>query len=195
MKLRHLAPIVLLAACSSGGSERQAQLSPSGPLPRPVAAPAIFGLFGERQALGLTSEQVNRLEAIALELRQRNDSLETAIREEQQQRGRSRTVSARRRALRDALPTLGQIWSNNRRAMDQVHEVLTPAQRERACALEREQMDERGVEARRIPRRDNRPRSIRRLEPDSLAASGLRGWAWCAGNGALPQPASPSAAP
>lgn len=204
MKLRNLAPVVLLAACSSGNARQDAaaaNAAPAGPLPRPVAAPAIFGLFGERQALGLTSDQVNRLEAIALELRQRNDSLETAIRDEQERRGRIRSVGDRQRAIRDALPTLGQIWSNNRRASDQVREVLTPEQRERVCALERERMPERELEERQraeaAARNRNRPfprmRGPRPLRPDSTLVA-VRGWAWCAASGATSIPV-PAAAP
>jgi hypothetical protein len=201
VKLRHLAPVVLLVACSSGAPERgtaPAGPVPAGPLPQPVITPAIFGLFGQRQELGLTSDQINGLEAIAMRLRERNDSLETVIREEQQQRGRPRSVRDQRRAIGEALPTLGQIWSNNRHAMDEVRDVLTPEQRERVCALERERMPDQEAEERRWQERgrrgDIRPRTMRRMEADRVVGEAVRGWAWCAGSGTGTRAPAPATA-
>lgn len=165
--------VLLLAACSGGNAP------PAGPPlgdVTPVETPRIFGLLGEREELGLSSAQVTSLDSIAEALRRSNAPVEDSLRAFYERRGRPRSVGAQREMMRESLPLLEQAWANNRRAMDAVRDVLAPAQREKVCQGQ-QRRGERREEMMRD--RDTRPRTIRRMDPDSVEARTIRGWSWC----------------
>ena len=172
---------LLLAACSGGGG---GSAQPS-PLPAdlanatPVPVPPIFGLLGERETLQLTSAQVTSLDSIAEVLRQRNAPVDDSLRAFYQRRGRPRSRRAQQEIYRDALPILNQLWTSNRRATEDVREVLTPTQRDKVCQRQRERRGEDRNGGVRETRSDTRPRTVRRMDVDSIAARAVRGWAWC----------------
>jgi Spy/CpxP family protein refolding chaperone len=123
---------------------------PRGPMDRLIAA---------RERLGLTDEQVSRIQRIQAELRRRNEPL---VRQLLEIRARTRPgvppherppeeQEALRAAIQEARPLMQRIRANNRGAMARVARVLTPTQRR----LLREEL--RGAELRPAPPPDLRP--------------------------------------
>lgn len=123
--------MILLAA--------SAACAPSAPEPGPAPrraqldadVPPILALLSDRERLSLTSPQVIALDSIAREWDVTNVKLNRRL---GVARGK-RPVTA---ALRpEASPTRAAIAANNRRAAEAVEQLLTPAQREAACAMPR----------------------------------------------------------
>ncbi|HEX7120661.1 MAG TPA: Spy/CpxP family protein refolding chaperone [Longimicrobiales bacterium] len=132
---------------------------------RMIGHDPISRLLAERESLGLTADQVARLEAIRSRLeaenrphrerlrearaefraerRERLDALTPAQRDSLRERRAARRAEVRERmeALR---PTLRQLRENRRAALAEARAVLTDEQRERLRELRAERAAERG---------------------------------------------------
>jgi hypothetical protein len=174
--------LMLLAVAACGA---QPEPPAQGPVPdgeRPVVidmtgggTPAIRGLIGERQRLGLTGAQVTVLDSLAIRLASANDSLRASMGEGNQpgRPPRPGTVQWER-----TLPALQTIAQNNRNASLLVQQVLTDDQRRIACEIQAEDDARRP----RAPRPVRRPAQIGgrgRMRADSIAQQAQRGWPWC----------------
>ena len=153
--MKHMILASLLAAALAAPASLPAQDGPTGERPR-REAPAegvrrggFPRLLEHRAELGLSAEQVARLEAIAAELRTRNQPLLERLRAARDGRRPRDLTPEQRQALRDSLerhrPLVRELRGNLRDALRQAQEVLTPEQREKA----RELMRARRAEARR----------------------------------------------
>jgi len=156
------------AACAPAAPE-------PGPAPRAqldADVPPILALLSDRERLSLTSSQVIALDSIAREWDATNVKLNRRL---GVARGK-RPVTA---ALRpEASPTRAALAANNRRAAEAVQQVLTPAQREAACAMPR------AVGARAA--RHGAPRGSASFAGRGAASTQRRSavrpaWHWCAG--------------
>ena len=124
---------MILLAASAAACARAAP----GPEPAPRRAqldadvPPILALLNDRERLSLTSPQVIALDSIAREWDVNDVKLNRRL-------GVARGKRPLTAALRpEASPTRAAIAANNRRAAEAVEKVLTPAQREAACAMPR----------------------------------------------------------
>lgn len=105
----------------------------------------ISRILEQRAALGLSAEQVSRLEAIQQRLQQQNAPLIEQLRAsgawqergQNGERGQQRGPGARgeRQIPEELRPVMQQLRENNRTAMQQVQEVLTAEQRARLREL------------------------------------------------------------
>lgn len=157
------------AACGSGaGAYSAGSVSPLALQP-----PPIYSLFGYREALGLTSEQVESLDSIARAVKERNDPVVDSLRAIANARtGRSRGIIPVDDVTR---PILERVGENNRAAAEQVRGVLTDAQERQVCEL----VDQRMRERERTERRERQRQEVARR--DSALFSPLLGvWPWCA---------------
>lgn len=177
---RTMLMLLALAACGA-----QPEPPAQGPVPdgeRPVVidmtgggTPAIRGLIGERQRLGLTGAQVTTLDSLAIRLASANDSLRRSIGPETVPGRRPRTSNTQ---LDRALPALQTIAQNNRAASLLVQQVLTDDQRRIACEMQAEDDARRP----RPPRPVRQPAQIGgrgRMRSDSITQQAQRGWPWC----------------
>jgi Spy/CpxP family protein refolding chaperone len=112
-----------------------------------------FGLLMEnREQLGLTNQQIARLEQIAQRLEQQNGPLLQQLRDAgipvrpERRDGVRDMTPEQRRALRDRLeahrPTLMQMRQNTHTAMEEARGVLTPEQQERMRDLMRKRAEQ-----------------------------------------------------
>lgn len=99
-----------------------------GPRHGPVAA-----LLEHRQELGLTAEQVTRLEAIHADVEARIRPLHEQLRQLHGGRAQGQAPSDADRER--ARPLMEQLRAHHERAMEQVHAVLTDAQEAKAKSL------------------------------------------------------------
>lgn len=163
--------VILLVASAAACAPSAPQ---AGPAPRraQVAAdvPPVLALLSERERLSLTSSQVIALDSIAREWDVHNVKLNRRL---GVARGK-RPISA---ALRpEASPTRAAIAANNRRAADAVEQVLTPAQREAACAMHR------ATGTRAAARRGSASFAGRGGSGSGERRAAVRpAWHWCAG--------------
>ncbi len=164
----YLSMILLVASAAA--------CAPSAPQPGPVPrraqleadVPPILALLSDRERLSLSSAQVIALDSIAREWDVTNVKLNRRL-------GVARGKRPVTLALnREASPTRAALAANNRRAAEAVERVLTPAQREAACAMPR------AIGARAARNGGTRG-------PASFAARDTRrpsvrpAWHWCAG--------------
>lgn len=161
-----------LAACTSASA-------PAGPPPSLVTPlmlqpPPVYALLGYRERLQLSSEQINGLDSIAVNLKEENDELIDELEERS-------SLTRNQSALivdEEGRPILEQIRDNNREAAEAVGRLLTSEQQTTACDIFRMDRRERG--------RRERPR-IRGA--DQAAADSIwrsleaRTWPWCASAG------------
>jgi hypothetical protein len=179
MDMKRMIVMLSLAAC--GGQPEPAE----GPVPageRPVVidltgsgTPAIRGLIGERQRLGLTGAQVTTLDSLAIVLAAANDSLRRGMVEATPaQRSRPGATQAH---LERNLPALQTIAQNNRAAGLLVQQVLTEEQRRIACEIQVEDEASRPRPA-RTPSRPPTRIGGRATRDDSIPQP-RRGWPWC----------------
>lgn len=167
--MRKIAIVTVLgvAACGSGaGAYSAGSVSPLSLQP-----PPIYSLFGYREALELTSAQVESLDSIARAVKERNDPVVDSLRAIAESRsGRSRGIIPVDDVTR---PMLERVGAHNREAADEVQEVLTDAQEREVCEL----VD------RRVRERDRDDGDRRRQEVarrDSVLFRPLLGaWPWC----------------
>ncbi|HEU0052998.1 MAG TPA: Spy/CpxP family protein refolding chaperone [Longimicrobium sp.] len=202
MKTRILfASAALLALAACGGTQPE-------PQPRTMAAyrgaqmPSVYALLGRRDELKLTSAQVTALDSIAQALSDSNRVLTGQMRGVTNSRGGGPMRRPRSTAQEDSvLPLLERVGENNRRAMDAIGQVLTPAQRDTLCAeqaRQRQPFDERfgrgmggrgpggggrppmGGRGGDFPQRGF-PRGMEEEEGDSLRSGPpvRRGWSFC----------------
>lgn len=137
--------------------------------------PAVRGLIGERQRLGLTGAQVTTLDSIAVVLAAANDSLRESVRE---------TWNGDRPGRGGAMwertgPALMQIARNNRAASLLVQNTLTEAQRGIACELQAEQRNRQPERFRRPPQRPGFGTRREQVADSVAMARALEGWPWC----------------
>lgn len=145
--------LLALGACSSAPASAPApangpagsRTGMGGGFEGPGQTPVVFGLLGQRERLNLSSAQVTALDSIGEDLRVRNSSLMTHLRELRDSVGggdrmndRERTAYAER-----SRPTLEQLRTNNQAAMSAIQAVLTPAQQQTACEIQRESRTQR----------------------------------------------------
>jgi hypothetical protein len=164
--------LLLLSACGRrSAGDMEGLLTPL-----TVEPPPIYAIIGARADLMLTSEQVARLDSIAVAVQAVNRPL---IEDLEEVSPPARTGARR---LTDAgEPILEQIRANTRQASEQVHGLLTEGQREEVCEL--------------FNRRPGRagPGAPPRQAPADSVATGRFGmgprWYWCApsndGGGAI----------
>lgn len=124
---------LLLALMLPSGALAQANVLTEEPLPRPLEV-----LLQQREALGLTSDQLVRLDRIEQDLATQNEPLVTrmmTLRTQWQQErraargGKPPNVTRIEQIRADAEELRGRIQSNNRAAMQTVNGMLTPPQR------------------------------------------------------------------
>lgn len=162
--------LVLLgaAACGPGRS------GPSGAVsPLALQPPPIYSIFGYRDAIGLTSEQVETLDSIAQDVKRRNDPVVDTLREIADRRsGRQRGIIPLDENTR---PMLERVAENNRAAALAVQATLTEEQQAEVCRL--------ADDPRRARAREHQPPE-RRAEVAPADSSFLMpligGWPWCA---------------
>lgn len=134
--------LVLAAAC--GGPAQPARNAPptQAPMQPMVATPPVYALLGQRQALNLTSAQIQVLDSIGTGLQAQNSEAMRQIREI-----RGDDVYRPRRLSQQDIdrmrPLLDQVRENNRRAQERVQATLTTEQQQRVCELFREGRDRR----------------------------------------------------
>ncbi|HEX8672196.1 MAG TPA: hypothetical protein VF710_09915 [Longimicrobium sp.] len=164
--------VILLVASAAACAPSAPQ---HGPAPRRAQldadVPPILALLSDRERLSLTSQQVIALDSIAREWDVNNVKLNRRL-------GVARGKRPVTLALNPAAsPTRAALADNNRRAAEAVQQVLTPAQREAACAMPRAtgtraSSRNGGVKAsfagRGTARHDARPAAVRPA------------WHWCA---------------
>jgi hypothetical protein len=156
--------LLVLAGC---GGRRSANME--GLLtPLTVEPPPIYAIIGARADPMLSSEQVARLDSIAIAVQSANRPL---IEDLQEVSPPAR--SGARRLTEEGEPILEQIRANTREASERVHGLLTEAQREEVCDLFN----------RRPPTRGG-PQPPARPTPTDSTAPGRLGmgprWYWCA---------------
>lgn len=151
--MKHFVLSALLAAALAAPSAATAQVDrPADPFARAgrVMVPrggALGFVLGHRVELGLSAEQVTRLEAISTALQDRNRPLMEQLRAARPAEGRRPRdlPPEQRRALRDSLqkhrPLVRQLRDKQREAIRQAQEVLTAEQREKARELMRAQRE------------------------------------------------------
>lgn len=158
-----LASAVLLPACAASGV---APATPQQIEREKLLPPPIRSLLGEREALGLTSRQVEVLDSVAHWLGQTND----AFYEEMGGRTQQIWSEEPRRMPGSAVYA---VRNNNDYAVVRVQETLTAEQREMVCevfAIGGDSGEDSGGSA--GPRADARYAS---------AAGGAYTWPWCSG--------------
>ncbi len=167
----YLSMILLVASAAA--------CAPSAPQPGPAPrrahleadVPPILALLSDRERLSLSSAQVIALDSIAREWDVTNVKLNRRLGVARGKRPVSLALK------REASPTRAALAANNRRAAEAVEQVLTPAQREAACAMPR------AIGA----SRQGRPRSSASFagrgaaQPDARRAPMRPAWHWCAG--------------
>jgi hypothetical protein len=163
----YLSMILLVASAAA--------CAPSAPQPGPAPrgaqleadVPPILALLSDRERLGLTSSQVIALDSIAREWDVANVKLNRRL-------GVARGKRPVTMALNpEASPTRAAIAANNRHAAEAVEKVLTPPQREGACAIPR-------ALGARAARNGGTRASFAGRGPDARRAAVRPAWHWCA---------------
>jgi hypothetical protein len=168
--MRKFAIVTLLgvAACGSGNTV----YSTGSVSPLALQPPPIYSLFGYRESLGLTSEQVESLDSIARAVKERNDPVVDSLRAIADSRsGRSRGIILINDVTR---PMLERVGANNREAAEEVQEILTETQEREVCEL----VDERVRERERNDRSDRQRQEVARRD-SALFMPLLGTWPWC----------------
>lgn len=166
--------VILLVASAAACAPSAPQPGPAPRRPQLDAnVPPILALLSDRERLSLTSSQVIALDSIAREWDVTNVKLNRRL-------GVARGKRPVTLALnREVSPTRAALAANNRRAAEAVEQVLTPAQRDAACAMPR------AIGARAA--RHGAPRGAAffagrgTARPDARRAAVRPAWHWCAG--------------
>jgi hypothetical protein len=137
-----------------------AWVAPAAAQQAPVSPTPLAVLLESREALGLTADQVERLQVLRDSLAGRNEPLVTRMLElrtrwQRERRGTGRAGAVLRLEQNAALlgireaaqPLNQQIQANNRAAMQEVNRLLTPEQRRRLRELVQERRPPPGVGA------------------------------------------------
>ncbi len=169
MHRRLLCLLVAVLASACGTPPEPPMLIPTAMLLR---EPPIYALFGYRQQLDLTAEQISALDSIAQQLQAENSPL---LRELQRNAPPQRAGAE---VMAGDSATFEQIRQNRRRAVEGVREVLTEQQQARVCELFRESPGQRQMRAERSPSRRPDART-RRGVPPGEAAGEREVWSWC----------------
>jgi hypothetical protein len=112
-------------------------------------------MLERRAELGLTAEQVSRLEAISERVRQQNEPLMAQVRQHRESmRGQERQPGAERQVPEQVRTAIQQMRQNSQAAMQEAREVLSDDQQTRLREGMRESMQQRRGEGanRRAPR-------------------------------------------
>jgi len=174
--------VILLVASAAACAPSAPQPGPAPRHAQPDAdVPPILALLSDRERLSLTSSQVIALDSIAREWDVNNVKLNRRL-----------GVARGKRPVTVALnpganPIRAALAANNRRAAEAVQQVLTPAQREAACAMPRT------IGTRASGRNGGFKASFAgrgAARPDPHPAAVRPAWHWCAGTA----PAQPLAA-
>ncbi len=156
-----------------------AACAPSAPQPGPAPrrapldadVPPILALLSDRERLSLTSSQVIAIDSIARDWDVHNVKLNRRLRVA---RGKRPVTMALKP---EASPTRAALAANNRRAAEAVEQVLTPSQREAACAMPRAT----GARAARSGGAKASSTGRGAARPDARRAAVRPAWHWCAG--------------
>jgi Spy/CpxP family protein refolding chaperone len=159
-KMRNVFGLALVAALIAAPAPVLAQQPQPMPLPRAemgpraMQGPPLGFLLRNQAELGLTDEQITRLQQVAQRLEQQNQPLLEQLRaagipvRPERRQGVREMTPEQRRELRQRLeahrPTLMQMRENAHTAMQEAREVLTPEQQQRM----RELVQARGAELR-----------------------------------------------
>lgn len=183
------ATAALLTACTSTPGDRgaAAPASPAATLATfqgPIQMPSVHGLIGRREALGLTSQQVNALDSIGIALTAANRPVEARL-EEQGSRSRTSNWWAA------VAPIYAELSANNKRAMEGVRSTLSAEQRTQVCRIqsgiakgeEDEWRRRRALNSRRGAPNSRRQRMA--IAADSALRASARTWAWCTPDGGV----------
>jgi len=144
---RPLLVALLLALMLPAGAHAQATGLGDEPLPRPLEV-----LLQQKEALGLTSDQLGRLDRIQQDLATQNEPLVTrmmALRTQWQQERRTArggsppNVTRVERIRADAEELRQRIQNNNRTAMQTVNRMLTQVQRKQLRQIVQQRRDEK----------------------------------------------------
>lgn len=168
--MRKTAFALLLGLAACGPAETSFPAGSVNPLALEPAP--VYSLFGYRDRLELTSEQVESLDSIAQAVKRANDPIVDSLRAVANARsGRGRGIIPIDDETR---PLLERVRLQNQAAADAVQDVLTEAQEAQVCTLMDQQARDR---VRRLGERD--ARSSRIAAQDSALFLPLRGWPWC----------------
>jgi len=144
MKRRFAFLTTIAAALLATSLQAQDSGAPRGDRPQRFARNPVTVLVDSAQVLGLSADQTARLQSIAQELDVRNrpalDSLERYRPRDGGGgmgggMGRGEMTPEMRERMQHARPFMQQLRANNREAIDQAMEVLTPEQRDHARAM------------------------------------------------------------
>jgi hypothetical protein len=161
IRIALLALVLLVGAGATLEGQNRPARGAAGPGQDPGAIDMLLTL---RTQLGLTAEQVVRLQQIDTRIDSTNAPLVekmSEIRHRMRRLGPRQNHNAQQRAQHEALmeearPILQQIMDNNRSGMEEVGEVLTESQRARLAELIRERVNhERNRSGQRVPRPGN----------------------------------------
>jgi hypothetical protein len=138
-----------------------------GPPPDRAGPSPLEWLLTERERVGLTPAQVERLQEVHRALARRNDPLldrMVMLRAEWQrerlamQRAGLRDETPRLRQIRSRVePVFEQIQRNNQAAMQRVNQLLTPPQRQRLRTMLQQRAGPGGADGVRLPGLTDRP--------------------------------------
>ena len=174
-----IALLALLAACSAQpapepGPPANARMTV---LPLALEPPPVYALIGYRDRLELTSQQVTQLDSIATSVQVANSVLIDSLQSKAVTTNRAPGVLQINPSER---PLLQQIRDNTRRAVDQVAEVLTPAQETEVCELYEPDRAAMTPRQRREDPEDAFRRGTSAARNDSsLTVRAFSVWPWC----------------
>lgn len=177
--LARLFLLLPLSACASSSQVREARVLVS---PQMLEAPSVHSLFGYRERLRLSSEQITALDSLYSETHLRQQALLDSL------YAHSQALSRSERPLLavgdEGQPFLEEIRRGHEVLEEAVEAILTPEQREEACRINPDRGEERRERTRREGTRSPSPASpgaSRALEEERLRAhlQQARRWRWC----------------
>lgn len=181
-------PLVLLLALSACGPGSAPSDPPTVVTPIMLEPPPINALFGFRERLELTSEQILQLDSISTAVKEQNNVLLEEL-QEKSQLTRSQTALM---VGEEARPVLDQLRNNNLQAAEAVGRVLSTEQQAVACELFDMERDENRDERRAAAeeRREERERRRQRVGGMQLDTTLImmqrRIWPWCSASAPSP---------
>lgn len=180
--LAALLVLLPLFACASSSGAREERVLVS---PRMLEAPSVHSLFGYRERLKLSSEQVATLDSLFMVTRERDRALLDSLRAHSQSLSRSETPLLS--IGEQGQPFLEEIRRGHEALEEQVERILSPEQREEACRINRDGREERRGRAGKEG--THAPGAARASEKEKIGerlpqAEGQR-WRWC-GTAATP---------
>jgi hypothetical protein len=162
---------LLVAAC--GAPPPPAASAPGAGLDLQLEPPPVHALIGHRQQLQLSSEQIDKLDAIGQDVHAENHPLLTQLNSMEPNSGNPVFQ-------REVLTLASRIHVNNVQAVERVRNLLTDEQRERACGLFNGRGTVRGL--RTVESSDVASRGMHRTS--SIVGVGAQRstgavWSWC----------------